>query len=70
MIATAPEPKHPEIVVELTPQRGRSLATIALVRRALQKAGYPEDAHQWADQALASEPNALLNLARDYVTVT
>ncbi len=69
-MTTAFEPKHPEIVVELTPQRGRSLATIALVRRALQKAGHGDEARQWADQALASEPDALLNLARNYVTVT
>ena len=62
-------PIHPRVRVELTPYADKSMAVISMVRRALQKAGHDADAAVFTDRALASSPDQLLDLAREWVVV-
>jgi len=61
------QPSFPDIVVDLIGQQNAPVACIAVVRRALQKAGQTEAAQQFTDQAFASPTEQILDLARRYV---
>ncbi len=61
------EPTFPDIVVDLVGQQEAPVACIAVVRRALQKAGHAEAARQFTDRAFASSTEHILTLARRYV---
>ena len=63
------EPLFPEIVVELALQEGRPVASIALVRRALQKAGHRQAANDFTAEAMAEDEAGIAATARKYVTV-
>ena len=62
-------PAHPEIVVDLTGQLEKPVACVAMVRRALQTAGFPEEAVAFTNEALAGSNEELIATARRYVTV-
>ncbi len=62
-------PRHPEIIVELLEQAGKPVAQLSLVRRTLQKAGYPDSAQEFTTLAFQVEEHELLDLARKFVTV-
>ena len=61
--------RYPDIAVALYEQTGKPVAQIALVRQALQKAGHDDEAREFTNLAFASDEDALINLARLYVTV-
>lgn len=61
------QPLHPDITVHLSEQRDRPIASIALVRRALQKAGYAEDALRFTQEAMAGEIDDIWPIAQRYV---
>lgn len=64
-----PPPTHPEVVVDLSGQEAKPMACVALVRRALQKAGHEEAARRFTAEALGAEAEEILAAARRYVTV-
>lgn len=61
--------KYPEIQVEISEHANKPMACMAMVRRALQKAGHGAEAVRFTNEALASEPEKVLDLARCWVTV-
>lgn len=63
------DPRFPELVVELSAHAGRPIAMIALVRRALQKAGHDVAADELTEVALGCDYDELLAVVRTYVTV-
>ena len=63
-------PHYPHVAVELTHLQGRPVAAIALVRRHLQRAGHPDAARQWTDEAMDLEESQILAAARLYVNVS
>ncbi len=63
------KPLHPHITVHLSEQKDRPVASIALVRRALQKAGHGEDALKFSREAMAGEIEDIWPIARKYVTL-
>jgi len=64
------QPLYPQIEVELSCQEGRPVAAIALVRRALQKAGFNDDAKRFTNEVIGGEEAEIIPTARQYVTVT
>ncbi len=62
-------PQFPQIEVDIRPYLDKPMAVMALVRRALQKAGHQRQAGQFTERALASDPESLLQVAEIYVTV-
>lgn len=65
----AEAPRFPDIEVAIRPYLDKPMAVMAMVRRALQKAGHPQAAARFTEQALASDPESLLQVAESYVTV-
>jgi len=63
------QPLFPQIEVELALHEGRPVASIALVRRALQKAGQREAAAAFTEEAMAEDEAGIATTARKYVTV-
>ena len=61
--------QFPDITVALLEQMGKPVAQISLVRQALQKAGHENIAREFTELAFETEEEALLDLARRYVTV-
>ncbi len=61
--------RFPEITVAALEQTGKPVAQIALVRQALQKAGHDDVAREFTNLAFDTEEDALMDLARLYVTV-
>lgn len=62
-------PRFPELCVEVRPYLDKPMAVMAMVRRALQKAGHGQAAAAFTEQALASDPQTLLDVVEAYVTV-
>lgn len=62
-------PRFPHLRVEARPYLDKPMAVMAMVRRALQKAGHHREASQFTEQALASDPESLLQVVEGYVTV-
>ena len=63
------EPTFPDVVVDLVGQEEAPVAAIAVVRRALQRAGEHEAAKRFTDEALAGAPERVFDHARRYVTL-
>lgn len=63
------QPAFPDIVVDLVGQQNSPVACVAVVRRALQKAGQAEAARQFTDRAFSSPTEELLDLAREFVEI-
>lgn len=61
--------QFPDVTVALLEQTGKPIAQISLVRQALQKAGHETEAREFTEHAFGTEEEALLELARRYVTV-
>jgi hypothetical protein len=61
--------RFPEITVSLLEQAGKPVAQIALVRRALQKAGHDDVAREFTSLAFAGEEDDIVPLACQFVTV-
>lgn len=61
--------RFPDITVALLEQTGKPMAQISLVRQALQRAGYDDEAREFTTLAFDTEEVALIDLARRYVTV-
>ena len=66
---TATNPRFPNVQVHLTEQQDKPVAMVAMVRRALQKAGHPNAALEWTEQALGASHEEIVPLARAFVTV-
>ena len=64
------EPLHPQVKVDLSGLETRPVTKIAMVRRALQKAGFHDDARAFSDQALGLEHEEIIPMARRFVIVT
>lgn len=64
-----PEPRFPGITVHLEEQAGAPVAMVALVRRALQKAGEDEAAAEFTRLGLGASEDEIVPLARRYVRV-
>jgi hypothetical protein len=62
-------PEFPEIVVEIRCYSDKPMAVMAMVRRALQRAGENAAAARFTTEALASDPDSLLAVAERYVRV-
>lgn len=62
-------PRFPEIEVEVEEHADKPMACMAMVRRALQRAGHGAEAARFTADALASEPDRVLDVARLWVTV-
>jgi hypothetical protein len=62
-------PRYPEIVVRLREQAGAPVAMVALVRRALQKAGHHAAAAEITNLGLAAEEDEIIALAQRFVHV-
>lgn len=62
-------PLFPEIEVEIEEYADKPMACMAVVRRSLQRAGFGPDAARFTAEALASEPDRVLEVARRWVTV-
>lgn len=62
-------PRFPHLEVEIRPYLDKPMAVMAMVRRALQKAGHSREAGQFTEEALASDPESLLEVAKGYVSV-
>ncbi len=63
------EPSHPGLRVHLSGQESKPLAMIAMVRRALQKAGHHGAATRFTDEALGASPAQVIEIAGRYVRV-
>jgi hypothetical protein len=63
------EPLHPEITVEIKLYADKPMACMAVVRRALQKAGHRAEASSFTAEALAADPESVLAVAARYVSV-
>ena len=63
------QPRFPNVRVALLEQQDKPIAMIAMVRRALQKAGEPSAAQEWTDEALGLSYEEILPLARVFVQV-
>ena len=61
--------RFPEITVALLEQTGKPMAQISLVRQALQRAGYNDEAREFTNLAFDTDEAELIGLARCYVTV-
>lgn len=66
---TTREPLYPDVVVDLAGQESKPVACIAVVRRALQKAGHPEAAKAFTDEAFSGAQEEIFARARRYVTL-
>lgn len=62
-------PLHPDVVVDLRGQLAKPVACLAMVRRALQKAGHGDDAVRFTNEAFASSNEELVEVASRFVTV-
>ncbi len=62
-------PRFPDVVVDVGLQKGRPVAAIALVRRALQKAGYGSEALEFTQEAMACDEDGVIATAHRWVTV-
>jgi len=62
-------PEHPDVVVDLVGQAEKPIACVAVVRRELQRAGFPEAARRFTDEAFAGVAEEIVPTARRYVTV-
>ena len=62
-------PRFSDVSVDLTDQLEKPVACVALVRRALQKAGHHLAAREFTDEALATPNEDFLDLARRWVQV-
>ena len=62
-------PRYPEITVRLNEQAGAPVAMVALVRRALQKAGHHEAAAEFTNLGLAAAEDEIIALAQRFVLV-
>lgn len=62
-------PLHPEVVVDLTGQEAKPVACLAMVRRALQKAGHDDSARSFTDRAFSRPNEELFEIADHYVTL-
>ena len=65
----ADKPLHPEITVEIKIYADKPMACMAVVRRALQKAGHGADAGRFTSEALAADPESVLTIAARYVRI-
>lgn len=55
--------------MDLVDQRDKPVACVALVRRALQNAGFPDDARDFTEAALSGSNDEIFSTARRFVTV-
>ena len=62
-------PQFPEITVEIRQYEDKPMAVMAMVRRALQRAGHGAAAASFTSEALASDPESVLKVAERYVCV-
>lgn len=62
--------QFPDIIVSLLEQAGKPVAQISMVRRALQNAGHDQVAREFTNLAFAAEEAEIMDLARQFVTVT
>lgn len=69
MTDPSPEPRFPELRVELSPYADKPMACVAMVRRLLQKSGHHAEARQFTSQALSSSPEEVLAIARRLVRI-
>ena len=65
----AEEPLHPDLTVEIKIYADKPMACMAVVRRALQKAGHGADAARFTNEVLAADPESVLTVAARYVRV-
>ena len=63
------ETLHPELEVDLSGLDTRPVTKIAMVRRALQKAGFNDHAREFSNEALGLEHEEIVPMARRFVTV-
>ena len=63
------EPLFPEIEVDVRPYADKPMACMAMVRRALQRAGQPEEAARFTREVMAADPDSVLAVAGKYVHV-
>jgi len=64
------EPKHPEVVVELTDTDGNAFAIISKVRRALCRGGVPTpEVHTFVEQVMSGNYDNVLITCMQWVTV-
>ena len=66
---TGDAPLAPDVVVDLAGQEAKPVACVAMVRRALQKAGQREAAERFTEEALNGPTEAIFPTARRYVTL-
>jgi hypothetical protein len=62
-------PEFPEITVEIRRYGDKPMAVMAMVRRALQRAGEAAAAARFTTEALGSDPDSVLAIAERYVRV-
>lgn len=60
-------PEFPDLVVQISDQDGKPMTVIALVRRALQKAGHSAAAMRFTEAAMACEPDELVTTIQRFV---
>jgi hypothetical protein len=65
-----PDPKYPDVEVELVGQDGNAFAILGAVSKALKRAGYPEAAAEFMTEASSGDYTHLLNTAMAYVNVS
>lgn len=63
------EPIYPRIKVQLTGEDGNAFMIMARVRRALERAGYRDEAKQFMEEAMAGDYDHLLQTCFKWVDV-
>ena len=62
-------PRYPDVAVDLRDHANRPVASIALVRRALQHAGHRDAARSFTEEAMGEDEAGILAVAARYVTL-
>ncbi len=64
------EPKYPHVTVELLGQDGNAMMIVGAVRRALKRAGVPnQDVEEFSKEALSGDYDNVLQTAMKWVDV-
>ncbi len=63
-------PKHPDVVVQLTGEDGNAFGIVGRVRKALRRAGVPQDeVNEFMDEAMSGDYGHLLKTTMRWVSV-
>jgi len=63
------KPKYPEVTVQLAGEDGNAFAILGRVSTALRRAGHPEAANRFMEEATSGDYNHLLQTCMEYVDV-